>query len=337
MKVLNHQVRLAARPAPGLPKASDWAFTEEEAGDPPPHAALVKVLYCSLDPAMRTWMNAGRSYVPPVEIGEVMRAAGIGRVVASSTLEFREGEFVTGTLGIQEYATLPASDLTKIDAAPELLPVYLGALGYSGMTAYFGLLDVGRAQAGETVVVSAAAGSVGSVAGQIAKAIGARVVGIAGGADKCRYLIETLGFDEAIDYKSADLNAALRAACPKGMNVYFDNVGGATLNAALRNLARHARIVLCGAVSQYNATEPGPGPTNYMNLLVSRASMTGFVIFDYESRFPEARERIAGWIAAGRLKPETHLVRGLQQFPAALNALFAGENVGKFVLEVAKA
>jgi NADPH-dependent curcumin reductase CurA len=282
-------------------------------------------------------MNSGRSYVPPVGVGEVMRAIGIGRVVASRAAGIAVGDVVNGMFGVQEYAIMPAAQLRPIEAAPDALPVHLGALGISGVTAYFGLLEVGQAKAGETVVVSAAAGSVGSVAGQIAKAIGCHVVGVAGGVEKCRHLVERLGFDAAIDYKSENLDAAIRKACPKGVDVFFDNVGGAVLNAVLRNLARGARIVICGAVSQYNATEVGSGPTNYMNLLVSRASMTGFVIFDYEDRYPEARRAISQWIAERKLLPETHIVEGLNRFPDALNQLFAGENTGKFVLKIAEA
>ena len=337
MTIMNLQCRLAQRPVPGLPDPSIWSFTEEPAAEVADGEVLVEVLYCSLDPAMRTWLNAGRSYVPPVGVGEVMRATGIGRIAASRAAGFSDGDVVGGLFGIQNYAVMPATQLERIDATGVPLPVHLGALGISGLTAYFGLVDVGKAKAGETVVISAAAGSVGSVAGQIAKALGCRVVGVAGGDEKCRLLVEELGFDGALDYKSEGFGAALKAICPQGIDVYFDNVGGAVLNTVLRNLARGARIVISGAVSQYNATEVGPGPTNYMNLLVARASMTGFVIFDYQGRYAEARKQLANWIVQGKIKPRTHLVQGLENFPTALNQLFAGDNIGKFVLQVAEA
>ena len=337
MPTINQQVRLAERPAPGLADPSIWSLTDEPVAQPAEGEVLVEVLYCSLDPAMRTWLNAGRSYIPPVGIGEVMRAAGIGRVATSKAAGFAEGDIVEGVFGAQKFVAIPADQLLRIEADGTPLEVHLGALGTPGLTAYFGLLDVGKAKEGDTVVISAAAGAVGTVAGQIAKAIGCRVVGIAGGDEKCRILVDELGFDAAVDYRAEDFGAALRAACPQGIDVFFDNVGGAVLNAVLRNLARGARIVVCGAVSQYNATSVGPGPTNYMNLLIARASMTGFVIFDYEGRYPEGRKQLAQWIAEGKIKPRTHLVKGLENFPTALNQLFAGENVGKFVLQVADA
>ena len=334
MTIMNLQCRLAQRPAPGLPDPSIWSFSEEPVAEVSDGEVLVEVLYCSLDPAMRTWLNSGRSYVPPVGVGEVMRATGIGRIAASRATGFSKGDVVGGLFGIQKYAVALATELQRIDPAGIPLPVHLGALGISGLTAYFGLIDVGKAKADETVVISAAAGSVGSVAGQIAKALGCRAVGVAGGGEKCRLLVEELGFDEALDYKSDGFGAALKAACPRGVDVYFDNVGGAVLNTVLRNLARGARIVISGAVSQYNATEIGSGPTNYMNLLVARASMTGFVIFDYQDRYAEGRKALAAWIAEGKVEPRTHLVKGIGNFPISLNQLFAGENIGKFVLQV---
>ena len=217
------------------------------------------------------------------------------------------------------------------------MPVYLGTLGMPGMTAYFGLLDIGKPQAGQTVVVSGAAGAVGMVVGQIARIKGCRVVGIAGGAEKCRYLVAELGFDAAIDYKAEDVRKALRQQCPKGIDVYFDNVGGDILDAALANLARHARIVICGAISQYNNTTPVKGPSNYLSLLVNRASMTGMVVFDYADRYPEATSAMAGWLAAGKLKSREDIVAGFATFPETLLKLFAGENFGKLVLQVADA
>jgi NADPH-dependent curcumin reductase CurA len=284
---------------------------------------------------MRGWMNEGRSYIPPVQIGEVMRAGGAGKVVASKHPAFVAGDIAYGTLGIQEYATLNGAELTKLDASKIPLPVYLGALGMPGMTAYFGLLDVGKPKEGDTVVVSGAAGAVGTVVGQIAKIKGCRVIGIAGGKAKCDYLVEELGFDAAIDYKSQDVKKSLRAHCPKGVDVYFDNVGGDILDAVLTQLARNARIVICGAISQYNSTTGVKGPSNYMTLLVQRASMTGMVVFDYADRYPLAMQAMAEWIAAGKLKTREDIVNGIEKFPDTLLKLFKGENFGKLVLKVA--
>lgn len=333
MNLVNHCFRLASRPV-GLPKRGDWTYTEEPAGEPGAGELLVKVLYISLDPAMRGWMNEGKSYIPPVEIGKVMRAAGVGRVIASQHPGFAPGDHVAGAFGVQELAISNGKGIVKVDPALAPLPVYLGALGVPGMTAYFGLLDVGRPEAGQTVVVSGAAGAVGMVVGQIAKLQGCRAVGIAGGAEKCRYLVEELGFDAAIDYKAEDVKTSLREHCPQGIDVYFDNVGGDVLDAALTRLARGARVVICGAISQYNRTAPVQGPANYLALLVQRASMTGMVVFDYAGRYPEATRAIAGWIAAGKLKTREEVVEGLETFPDSLLKLFHGENTGKLVLAV---
>lgn len=329
----NHQFRLAARPV-GLPKRTDWNYVEEPTRDPGPNEVLVKVQYLSLDPAMRGWMNEGKSYIPPVGIGEVMRAGGVGAVIASSHPDFKAGDTVYGSLGIQEYATLDGKGLTKVDTKFASAPVFLGALGMPGMTAYFGLLDIGKPQPGQTVVVSGAAGAVGTVVGQIAKIKGCRVVGIAGGKEKCDYLVRELGFDAAIDYKAEDVKKSLRAACPQGVDVYFDNVGGEILDIVLTQLARNARIVICGAISQYNSTTGVRGPANYMSLLVNRASMTGMVVFDYADRYADAMKEMAGWIAAGKLKTREDIVEGLQTFPETLLKLFKGENTGKLVLRV---
>lgn len=334
MSPTNHQFRLAARPV-GMPTRENWKYTEEPVPEPRDGELLVKVLYLSLDPAMRSWMNEGKSYIPPVNVGEVMRAAAVGRVVSSKHSGFSAGDYVFGIFGVQEYAVSDGKGVTKVD--PRIpLPVYLGVLGISGMTAYFGLLDIGKPNPGDTVVVSGAAGSVGMVVGQIAKLKGCRVVGIAGGPDKCRYLVEELGFDAAIDYKSEDVKKALRTHCPKGVDVYFDNVGGDILDAVLTQLAMRARIIICGAISQYNSTGPKQGPANYMSLLVNRASMTGMVVFDYASRYGEAARELAGWMAQGKLKSREDIVQGLETFPETLLKLFKGENTGKLVLQVAK-
>jgi len=332
----NHQVRLAARPS-GLPTRANWQFTEEAVPEPKDGEILVKVQYISLDPAMRGWMNEGKSYIRPVAIGEIMRAGGAGRVLASKNPRFKEGDLVSGAFGVQEFAISDGKGVQKADTRLVPLPTYLGVLGAPGMTAYFGLLDIGKPQAGNTVVVSGAGGAVGSVVGQIAKIKGCRVVGIAGGADKCRMLMAELGFDAAIDYKGEDVKAGLKRDCPDGIDIYFDNVGGDILDAALSRLAMHARIVICGAISQYNATAPVKGPANYLSLLVNRASMTGMVVFDYADRYGEAAREMAGWIAQGKLKCKEDVVAGgIDAFPEVLLKLFRGENVGKLVLEVAE-
>ncbi len=334
MTAVNRQFRLAARPV-GLPKRTDWNLTEEPAPVPGDGQFLVEVLYISLDPAMRGWMNEGRSYIAPVGLGEVMRAAAVGRVVASKHPDFAVGDHVNGVFGVQQYALSKGAGVTKIDPDLAPLPVYLGTLGMPGMTAYFGLLEIGKPKSGQTIVVSGAAGAVGTVVGQIARILGCRVVGIAGGAEKCRYLVAELGFDAAIDYKAQDVRKALREHCPKGIDVFFDNVGGDVLDAALANLARHARVVICGAVSQYNNTTAIKGPSNYLLLLINRASMTGMVVFDYADRYSEAFNALAGWLAAGKLKSREDIVTGFVNFPETLLKLFAGENLGKLVLQVA--
>jgi NADPH-dependent curcumin reductase CurA len=333
-EVNNHQVRLAARPT-GLPQASDWSMVEEPIPTPSAGELSVAISHISLDPAMRGWMNAGASYIDPVEVGDVMRAGAVGCVLASEHPDFSVGEYVYSDFGVQEYALSDGRGVLKIDPSIAPLPCYLGTLGMTGMTAYFGLLDVAKVRAGDTVVVSGAAGAVGSAAGQIAKIKGCRVVGIAGGEEKCRWLLEELGFDAAIDYKAQDVRRALREAAPDGVDVYFDNVGGEILDAVLTRLARGARIVICGAVSQYNATEGVRGPSNYLSLLVARASMIGMVVFDYAPRFGEAAREIAGWMQEGRLISREHVVDGgVSAFPETLLKLFSGENVGKLVLRV---
>jgi NADPH-dependent curcumin reductase CurA len=335
MDAVNHQFRLAARPQ-GMVGREHFDYVEEPLPTLGEGQSLVEILYISLDPAMRGWMAEGRSYIPPVEIGEVMRAGTVGRVLETKGQSFAVGDHVSGWLGVQRYAVCDDNAVFKIDTEKVALPTYLGALGMPGMTAYFGLLEVGAPKEGETVVVSGAAGAVGSVVGQIAKLKGCRVVGIAGGPEKCGWLVEELGFDAAIDYKSEDVGTALREQCPEGIDVYFDNVGGEILDAALARLARGARVALCGAISQYNNLEAMKGPSNYMSLLVNRARMEGFVVIDYMSRAPEAMSEMAGWIAEGKLVAREDVVEGLESFPDALQKLFRGENVGKLVLKVAE-
>ena len=331
--IVNRQFRLAARPV-GLPKGSDWSLVEEPVREPGEGEFLIRIEYISLDPAMRGWMNDGKSYVPPVAIGEVMRAGGAGEVVASNHPGFPVGSKVSGLFGVQQYAMSNGKGVQRVDTALAPLPTYLGVLGMTGMTAYFGLLDVGAAKTGDTVVVSGAAGAVGMVVGQVAKILGCRVVGIAGGAEKCRWLVDELGFDAAIDYKYADLRKALREHCPQGIDVYFDNVGGEILDLALAQLAMHARVVVCGAISQYNATDGVKGPANYLSLLVNRARMQGMVVFDYAARYGEAAREMGAWLADGRLKSREDIVEGFDTFPDALLRLFRGENTGKLLLKV---
>ena len=329
----NQQFRLASRPS-GLPSASDWELTETPVREPGDGEVLVKVRYISLDPAMRGWMRDVRSYMPPVAIGEVMRAGAAGEVVKSAHPDYSVGDAVQGTLGVQRYATLPADELTRLDTSLAPLPVHLNALGMPGMTAYFGLLDIGQPKPGETVVVSGAAGAVGGLVGQIAKLKGCHVVGIAGGAEKCRHVVEDLGFDAAIDYKSEKVGRGLRQHCPRGIDIYFDNVGGDILDAALAQLAMHARVLICGAISQYNADGPVTGPSNYMSLLVNRATMSGFLVFDFADRFHEGVQAMAGWLQNGEIKSVEHYVAGFENFPDALVGLFSGANTGKLVLDV---
>jgi NADPH-dependent curcumin reductase CurA len=337
---VNHQVRLASRPV-GLATAANWQFTEEPVAEPGDGQVLVKTLVLSLDPAMRGWLNDVRSYIPPVAIGEVMRAGGIGRVVASKDPAFAVGDTVSGLLGAQEYnlgaAGLPGSrSLQKIDLRLGSATQWLNVFGMPGMTAYFGLKVVGLPQPGQTLVVSGAAGAVGQSVGQLAKIWGMRAVGIAGGAAKCEWVVKELGFDACIDYKGGSVREGLKLHCPKGVDIYFDNVGGEILDHVLAKLAPKARIVICGAISQYNNTTPMAGPKNYMSLLVNRARMEGFVIFDYTARFPQAIAELSGYLKDGRLKSKEDVVEGgVAAFPATLNKLFSGENFGKLVLRVA--
>jgi NADPH-dependent curcumin reductase len=345
---VNHQIRLAARPV-GLPKNSDWQFTSEPVALPADGGVLVRTLSLSLDPAMRGWMNEGKSYIPPVGIGEVMRAGGIGIVVASKHPSFAVGDRVSASLGVQEYCLIAAdqikrSGIVKIDPRLGTDTQWLNVLGMPGMTGYFGLMDVGQPKAGETVVVSGAAGAVGQTVGQLAKIKGCRVVGIAGGPDKCRWVVDELGFDACIDYKAPapagasrwdPVRDGLKQHCPGGVDIYFDNVGGEILDHVLARINRKARIIICGAISQYNNTTPVQGPKNYLSLLVNRARMEGIVVFDYADRYPVAVAEMAGYLKDGRMKSKEDVVEGLARFPATLLKLFNGQNFGKLVLQVA--
>ena len=334
MPTTNHAVRLIARPV-GEPKRSDFSFIDEPIPALRDGQVLLKTLYLSLDPAMRGWMNEGKSYIAPVGLGEVMRAGGIGQVVESRHPKFAVGDYLSGMTNVQTWCVTDGRGFTRVD--PKLAPLtsYLNVLGMPGMTAYWGLLDVGQPKAGETVVVSGAAGAVGATVGQVAKIKGCRVVGIAGGKDKCDYAVKTLGFDACVDYKSEDVRKALKVACQNGIDVYFDNVGGEILDIVLGQINLKARIVICGAISQYNNTTAVKGPANYLSLLVNRARMEGIVVFDYAPKYKEAAIEMGGWLAAGKMVSKEHVVEGIDTFPETLMKLFKGENFGKLVLKVA--
>ncbi|HLO44730.1 MAG TPA: NADP-dependent oxidoreductase [Leadbetterella sp.] len=329
----NTRILLNQRPI-GTPSSECWKLDTSEIPDLKQGEVLLKVKYLSIDPAMRGWMNDSKSYIKPVQLGDVMRALGIAEIVASKNEKFAVGEHVSASVGVQEYVVSDGWDFVKVDPNIFPLPAYLGTLGMSGLTAYFGLLDTGQPKEGETVVVSGAAGAVGSVAGQIAKIKGCRVVGIAGGKDKCDYVVNQLGFDACIDYKSSNLRANLKEVCPSGVDVYFDNVGGEILDTVLTLINKKARIVICGAISQYNSTKP-EGPKNYLSLLINRAKMEGIVVFDNAARYNEAAKEMAGWIKEGKLNANFHIEKGgVKSFPDVLMKLFAGENTGKMVLEI---
>jgi len=329
----NHQIRLAARPS-GLPRDSDWELSIEPVPVPGPGEFVVAVEYVAIDPAMRRWI-APTAFGEPVAIGAVMEASAIGSVTASEHPGFAVGDHVYGGFGVQEFARSDGTGATKLDPLLAPLTAYLGALGIPGLTAYFGVLEIGRPRGGETVVVSGAAGGVGSIAGQIARITGCRVIGIAGGSEKCRWIVDDLGFHAAIDYQAGDVAGRLRELAPDGIDVFVDNVGGEILDAVLANLARGARVVLSGGVSQYNADETR-GPSNYLQLIRARAWMVGFITPDYEDRYPQARAEIAGWLRDGRLISREQIIEGgVRAFPAALLKLFAGANVGKLILATA--
>ena len=332
-KQINKQWRLKARPV-GAPDADTWEYTETELPTISDGELLIKIEYISMDPAMRGWLNDAKSYIPPVQIGEVMRAGTVGKVIESKHEKVAVGDYVVGHNGVQSYAVSDGTGLHKVDPSLAPLSYYLGVLGMPGMTGYFGLLKTGAPKAGETVVISGAAGAVGSLVGQIAKLKGCRVVGIAGGSEKCKFLVDELGFDAAIDYKNENVKKGLKQACPNGVDVFFDNVGGDILNDVLTQINLHARIVICGAISQYNNTTEVTGPSNYLSLLVNRARMEGIVVFDNIKEYPTAMKDIAGWIGSGDIKVKDHIVEGIETFPDTLMMLFKGENFGKLVLKV---
>ncbi len=324
---------LANRPT-GLVDENTLRTESEPAPEPADGEALVKVRYLSIDPTIRTWMDDVPSYLPPIQIGEVIRSGGVGEVIESRTDAYQPGQLLFGMTGWQDYVIADEGE-KSMQVLPDGVPpgIAIGILGVTGMTAYFGIIDVGHVAEGDVVVVSGAAGATGSAAGQIAKIKGAKkVVGIAGGAEKCAHIVDELGFDEAIDYKNDNVAARLREACPDGIDLYFDNVGGSILNDCLANLALRGRVVLCGAISTYNDDGPPTGPSNYLTLLVRRGRMEGFIILDYLDRFPAAQMEMAGWIAEGKIKSSEHIVEGLEKAPDALNLLFTGGNTGKVIV-----
>jgi NADPH-dependent curcumin reductase CurA len=330
----NRRFLLRERPS-GRIGPDTFGLVEEAVPEIGDGEALVHVGWISLDPTNRTWINDTPTYLPPVGIGEVMRAGGLGEVVESKNPNYRVGQIVQGLVGWQEY--LVASDtqpLFPVDVAEGVSPsAYLGALGTTGLTAWIGIRDIGKPQPGETVVVSAAAGAVGSIAGQLAKADGARVVGIAGGPQKCALLTEQLGFDAAVDYRADDWFAQLAAATPNGIDVDFENVGGKIMDAVFTRLNIGARVALCGLISGYNSADPPPGPRAFGNLLIQRATLQGFIVLDHLGRAPDAIREIAGLIAEGKLTPLETVVEGFEQLPTAINMLFDGKNTGKLVVK----
>lgn len=331
---MNKQLKFVKRPE-GEADASTWSLEVNPIPEPEEGQILIRQHYISLDPAMRGWMNDVRSYIEPMAIGSVMRAGSVGEVVAAKNNDrFKVGDFVSGYGGVQQYTLTEGKGYYTVDPKLVPLPTYIGTLGMPGMTAYFGIIEVGKIKKGDMVVVSGAAGAVGSIVGQIAKIKGCTVVGIAGGAKKCKYLLEELGFDAAIDYKNEDVKSRLKETCPKGMDVYFDNVGGEILDLALGRLRMHARIVICGAISQYNNKTAVKGPGNYLSLLVNRATMQGMVVFDWANRYGEAAQVMGKWLAQGKLKSREDIYEGIENFPQTYQRLFTGEKLGKLVLKV---
>jgi NADPH-dependent curcumin reductase CurA len=329
----NRRIVLAQRPS-GLVNDETTRLEIDQVPDLKDGEALVKVRYLSIDPTIRTWMDDVPSYLPPIQIDEVIRSGGVGEVVESRSDAYQPGQMVFGMTGWQDYVIVDAAERSMQVLPHGVSPgIAIGILGVTGMTAYFGVTDVGQIKDGDVVVVSGAAGATGSAAGQIARIKGAqKVVGIAGGAEKCAYIVDELGFDEAIDYKNENVAARLRQACPNGIDLYFDNVGGSILNDCLANIAMRGRVVLCGAISSYNSDGPPPGPSNYLTLLVNRGRMEGFIILDYLDRFPAAQTEMAGWLAEGKIKSSEHIVEGLEKAPEALNLLFSGGNTGKVIV-----
>jgi NADPH:quinone reductase len=332
---MNRQIILAARPA-GFPSDSDFRLIETPVPQPGPGEVLIRNLWLSVDPYMRGRMSDAPSYAPPVPVGGVMTGGTVARVEASGDPSLAPGDLVVATGGWQDFALIRAAELRKLDPAPNPLTAALHVLGHIGLTAYFGLLDICDPKPGETVVVSGAAGAVGTVVGQIARLLGCRVIGIAGGAEKVRYLTEELGFDAAFDYKAvSDYRATIAGLCPSGVDVYFDNVGGPITDAILLNLALNARISICGQIALYNAARPEMGPRLLQQLIIKRARMQGFLVLDYMPRFAEALSRLAPWYAAGKIKMRETVTEGLENAPTAFMGMMRGANIGKQLVRIA--
>ncbi|GAA6614361.1 NADP-dependent oxidoreductase [Scytonema sp. NUACC26] len=333
---VNRQWCLATRPV-GAIAESNFEWKQQPIPTLEEGQILVRNIYLSLDPTNRGWLNEGENYLPPVAIGEVMRGFGIGIVEQSRNTNFPEGTLVQGFLGWQDYAIADGTDLNQFQKDPSVpLTAYLGLFGFIGMTAYFGLLDIGKPKAGEMLVVSGAAGAVGSLVGQIGKIKGCRVIGIAGSEEKCRWLKDELGFDAAINYKTESILESLQQHCPNGIDVYFENVGGEILDAVLSLINLRARIVLCGLISQYNATEPVPGPYNFINIVTQRAKLEGFIVLDYFDRAQEALADLGEWYAQGKIQYRVDAINGLENAPSAINKLFDGTNQGKLIIKVSE-
>jgi len=330
----NRAARFIKRPK-GMVTRDIFDIRDEPLPEPGEGELRIRVSHISIDPAMRGWMNDVRSYVEPVQLGDVMRALAVGHVEASRNPKFKEGDAVSGRFGVQQYAISDGKGVTKIDEALASMPTWLGGLGMPGLTAYFGLYEVARPQAGETVVVSAASGAVGQVVGQLAKLKGCRAGGIAGGAEKCRMLSEDFGFDAAVDYKAGDVAGQLKAACPDGIDVDFENVGGDIFDTVLTRMNPFGRIAVCGLISSYNATELPPGPKNIRFVLTMRLRMQGFIVFDFIKQYGEATAALAGWMKEGKLKfIEDVREGGIDAYPDVLNLLYTSGNRGKLVLKV---
>ena len=331
---MNKQQVLVKRPT-GAPDKETWKLVESEIPELKEGEVLIQNQYISLDPAMRGWMNDRPSYIPPVALGEVMRAGSIGKVIKTNNHpKYNVGDVLTGWGGVQQYNVTNGEGYYPVDTNLAPMPMYIGTLGMPGMTAYFGILEVGKIKEGDVVLVSGAAGAVGSVVGQIAKIKGCTVIGIAGGKEKCDYLVDELGYDGAIDYKNEDIKAGIKQYCPKGIDVYFDNVGGEILDAALARLRMHARVVICGAISQYNNTNPIKGPSNYLSLLVKRATMQGMVVMDYAKGYQTAAQEMGKWMMEGKLKSKEDIYDGIENFHETFERLFSGNKKGKLVLKV---
>ena len=331
----NKQLILVKRPK-GFPEQDNWEYKTEAVAPLEEGQMLVEQQYVSLDPAMRGWMNETRSYIPPIKIGEVMRAGAVGKVIETKgTTRFKKDDYLVGWGGVQQYVITNGEGYQKVASELADLTTYLGVLGLTGLTAYFGILEVAAMKKGEVVLVSGAAGAVGSVVGQIAKIKGCKVIGIAGGKNKCDYLLNELGFDAAIDYKNESLRKEIKRNCPKGIDIYFDNVGGETLDHALASLRINARVVICGAISQYNSQQI-EGPKNYLSLLVNRASMKGMVVFDYEAQYDQARIQMSKWMKEGKLKTKEDVYEGIDNFYEVFLKLFSGDKLGKLILKIIK-